>query len=336
MAEPVPDILSPELARAVGAPPNPHWDHVPPSADAWRALQLQIEQSGPHPVIAALKQKLGVTVERAAIGGVPVVISTPHDLPHLNHGRVLLHIHGGSYVLFPGEFGAGEGIMMAGHGGFRVITPDFRMPPDYPFPAALDDIMAVYRALLAECDPRCMAIFGTSSGGALTLAAILRAKAERLPLPAAIAPGSPIADLTFRGDSLRTHAHIDNMLVCVPGFLQAAMELYLAGAPADHPFVSPINGDFSGFPPAILTAGTRDLMLSDTVRVHRKLRRAGVEAHLQIFEAQSHGHFLTPFAPETAEAMREIANFFDAHLGWFSAELRPDLYPAPPAQGEAA
>jgi epsilon-lactone hydrolase len=311
---PVPDTISPELARAIGAPPNPHWEHVPPSIDAWRALQQRVFQTTPHSVIAAIKQALGVTVETATIGGVPVFIARPCNIPERNRNRLLLHIHGGSYVLFPGEFGAGEGIMMAGYGGFTVVSPDFRMPPDHPFPAPLDDVMAVYRELLTICDPKRMAIFGTSSGGALTLAAILRARMEGLPLPAAIAPGSPIADLTRRSDSLVTNAHTDNMLVSMDGWLGAAMDLYRGTARPDDPLVSPLYGDFTGFPPAILTAGTRDLMLSDTVRVHRKLRQAAVPAVLQVFEAQSHGQFLTPLAPETAEAFGEIARFFDAHL----------------------
>jgi epsilon-lactone hydrolase len=311
---PVPSTISAELARAVGAPPHSHWANVPPNADAWRSLQRQVLQNGPNPVIASVKQALGVSVETTTIGGVPVFISTPHDIPPANSNRLLLHIHGGSYVLFPGEFGAGEGIMMAGYGRFRVVSPDFRMPPDHPFPAPLDDIMAVYRELLVRHDPRRMAIFGTSSGGAMTLAAILRAKIEGLPLPAAIGPGSPIADLTRRSDSLVTNAHTDNMLVTMDGWLGAAMDLYRGTARQDDPLVSPLYGDFTGFPPAILTAGTRDLMLSDTVRVHRKLRQAGVPALLQVFEAQSHGQFLTPLAPETAEAFGEIARFFGEHL----------------------
>jgi monoterpene epsilon-lactone hydrolase len=312
---PVPSTISPELAVAVGAAPNPHWAHVPPDTPAWRALQQMFLQNGPHPVITTLKQALGVTVEAATIGGTPVFISTPHNIPPANRNRILLHIHGGSYVLFPGEFGAGEGVMMAGYGGFKVVSVDFRMPPDHPFPAPLDDIMTVYKELLTVLDPGCMAIFGTSSGGAMTLAAILRAKIEGLPLPGAIAPGSPIADLLWLSDTLITNAHTDNMMVCLDGWLRASTELYLGGVRADHPFASPLYGDFTDFPPTILTAGTRDLMLSDTVRVHRKLRQAGVTAVLQVFEAQSHGQFLTPFAPETTEAFGEIARFFDAHLG---------------------
>jgi acetyl esterase/lipase len=135
-----------------------------------------------------------------------------------------------------------------------------------------------------------------------------------LPLPAAIAPGTPWVDLTGDGDSIHANAFVDNVIVTSTGWVGAAAKLYAAGHDLRDPLLSPIFGDFNGFPPAILTSGTRDLFLSDTVRAHRKLRNAGVKAILQVFEAQSHTQFLTPFVPETEEALGEIARFFDAHL----------------------
>ena len=155
---------------------------------------------------------------------------------------------------------------------------------------------------------------GTSAGGGLTLATLLRARTEGLPLPAAIAPGSPWVDLQARGDTIHANAFVDNSLVSTIGWVGAAAKLYAGAADLANPLVSPIHGDFTGLPPAILTSGTRDLLLSDTIRTHRRLRRAGVDAALQVFEAQSHAQFLTPFAPETEEAFGEIARFFDARL----------------------
>jgi epsilon-lactone hydrolase len=159
-----------------------------------------------------------------------------------------------------------------------------------------------------------MAVFGTSAGGGLTLSLMLKAKAAGLPLPAAIAPGSPWADITDDGDSLNANAFVDNVLVAKTGWAGAAAKLYAGSANLADPLLSPIFGDFSGFPPAIVTSGTRDLFLSDAVRTHRKLRQAGVEAMLQVFEAQSHAQFLSPFVPETEEAFGEIARFFDRYL----------------------
>ena len=161
-----------------------------------------------------------------------------------------------------------------------------------------------------------MAIFGTSTGGGMTLAMVLRAKAEKLPLPGAIAPGTPWADLGKVGDTYETNEWIDNRLVTWDGWLGRAAKLYAAGRDLKDPQLSPIYGDFSGFPPAILTSGTRDLFLSNTVRAHRKLRRAGVVAELHVYEGQSHAQYMADAAaPETKEAFTEIARFFDAHLG---------------------
>ncbi|MEO8053124.1 MAG: alpha/beta hydrolase fold domain-containing protein, partial [Acidobacteriota bacterium] len=144
---------------------------------------------------------------------------------------------------------------------------------------------------------------------------ILRAKKENLPLPAAIAPGTPMADLTNTGDSFRTNAMLDNVLVAPDASCDKRAALYANGHDLKDPMLSPLFGDMHGFPPAILTTGTRDLLLSNTVRVHRKLRQAGVEAVLQVYEGQSHGQYSRDVtAPETREAFGEIARFFDKHL----------------------
>src|SRR6185437_7434128 len=152
--------------------------------------------------------------------------------------------------------------------------------------------------------------------GGMTLAMVLRAKDEHLPLPAAIAPGTPWSDLTDTGDSYKTNEWVDNILVTWNGWLGDAAKLYAGRHDLKEPYLSPIYGDFHGFPPAILTTGTRALFLSNTVRTHRKLRRAGVEADLNVYEGQSHAeYYVDPDAPETKEAMTDIANFFDKHLG---------------------
>jgi monoterpene epsilon-lactone hydrolase len=189
------------------------------------------------------------------------------------------------------------------------------MPPDAPYPAAMDDAMAVWKAALAMNDPSRMAIVGSSTGGGMTLAMILRAKAEGLRLPAAIASGTPWADLTETGDSYKTNEWVDNVLVRYRGYLAEAALLYANGHDLKDPQLSPIYGDFHGFPPTILTTGTRDLFLSNTVRTHRKLRQAGVPAVLQVFEGMSHAQYLfDPAAPETKEALTEIAAFLDQYL----------------------
>ena len=310
---PVPGTVSPELAAVIGRPLAPGWDSLPASAADWRALAAA---SAAHaaPDIARIKTAYGLRVTPDRIADVPVFrIEPPARAPEAE-GRILLHLHGGGYVLFPGEAGAGEGMLMAALAGWPVISVDYRMPPDHPFPAALEDALAVWRALSAEGDPGRIGVFGASAGGGLTLALLLAARAAGLPLPGAVAPGTPWTDLTGAGDSLAANAFVDNVLVSPRGWIGAAAALYAGGQDLADPRLSPLNGDFAGLPPALLTSGTRDLFLSQTVRTHRRLRAAGVPAELQVFEGQSHAQFLEPFVPETSEAFREIAAFFARHL----------------------
>jgi len=260
---------------------------------------------------------LGVTVEPTTIAGVKAFIVTPKSIPPRNRDRVLLHLHGGIRVLNPGEAGTREAVLMAGLAGFKVISVDYRMPPDFPFPAALDDAFAVYREILKTTKPEYIGIFGTSAGGSLTLTTLLRAKMEDLPMPGAIAPGTPTVDLSKTGDTLFTNAGVDNVLGTQDGFIRATALLYANGRDLKDPLLSPIYGDVHGFPPAILTSGTRDLYLSNTVRMYRKLRAAGVEAVLQMWEGQSPAQYMLgdPNVPEIREYHDEVARFFDQHLG---------------------
>ena len=261
---------------------------------------------------AALHVKLAPTI----IAGVKTYIVTPQVIPPANRNRLLIYFHGGGFVLRPGEAGTAEAMELAGFGHFKVISVDYRMSPDFPYPAAMDDAMAVYRAALKTVKPKNIGIFGTSAGGSIALVMVLRAKAEKLPLPGAIAPGTPWSDMTKTGDSYFTNDMVDNVLVSDDGFWQAAALLYAGGHDLKDPQLSPVYGDLHGFPPTILTSGTRDLFLSNTVRVHRKLRQAGVEAELQVFEGLSHAQYYGDIAaPETIDYNHEIAQFFDKHLG---------------------
>lgn len=310
---PVPRHVSPELQAVIARPLAPGWDTIPADAAAWRAMAAASAEVA-APDVARIKAAYGVSVTAEQIAGVPVFRIQPREVASGWEGRQLMHLHGGGYVLFPGEAGAGEGMLMAGLVGVEVVSVDYRMAPDHPFPAALEDAGAVWRALAAEHDPKAMAVFGASAGGGLTLALMLKLKAEAGPMPAAIAPGTPWADLTGGGDSINANAFVVNVLVSKHGWVGAAGPLYAAGRDLRDPLVSPLFGDFSGLPPAIVTSGTRDLLLSQAVRTHRRLRAAGVEAALQVFEGQSHAQFLEPFVPETAEAFAEIAAFLDARL----------------------
>ena len=117
------------------------------------------------------------------IAGVKAFVVTPRSIPVRNRNRVLLHFHGGARVYFPGDAGTREAILMAGFTGLKVISVDYRMPPDFPYPAALDDAIAVYRELVKTHPPKNIGVFGTSAGGSLTLTTLLRARKEHLPMP---------------------------------------------------------------------------------------------------------------------------------------------------------
>ncbi len=313
MVSPADDVSS-DMQAMIGAPYPPHFNADPKTPTEWKELidrRAKLSIAG----IPAMKEKLGVKVEETRIAGVHCFIVTPSKIPPENRRRLLVHVHGGGYVFGPGEAALPEAIMMAGFGGFKVISVDYRMPPDFPYPAAMDDAMAVWREVTKTHDSRRMAIFGTSTGGAMTLAMVLRAKDEKLQRPAAIAPGTPWSDIDKVGDSYASNEWADNVLVTWDGWLGRAAKLYANGTDLKNPYISPIYGDFKGFPPTILTSGTRDLFLSNTVRTHRKLRRAGVIADLNVYEGQSHAQYQCSVnAPETKEAFTDIAKFFDRYL----------------------
>jgi epsilon-lactone hydrolase len=312
---PVPDTVSPQMQTLIAAPLNPTWNVIPKTAEEWKA-QVDASAAAIMRELPALREELRVKVEPRTIDGVKAYMLTPEVIPPQNRNRLLVHVHGGCFVSFPGESGTLEAVYMAGFGHFKVLSVDYRMPPDYPYPAALDDAMTVWKAATKMAVPKNMAIFGSSAGGNLTLAMILRAKQDSLPLPSAIAPATPMSDLTNAGDSFHTNAMLDNVLVAPDASCDKRAALYVDGHDLKDPLLSPVYGDMHGFPPAILTTGTRDLLLSSTVRVHRKLRQAGVEAVLQVFEGPSHGQYLRDVsAPETKEVFSEIAEFFDKHLG---------------------
>jgi acetyl esterase/lipase len=303
------------MQALIAQPGNPAFTSVPATIEEWKA-RVATANRNVAAGLPRLRDMLGVDVEPTVIGDVPCFRVTPTTVAPQDQDLVLLHLHGGVRVLNGGEAGTREAILMAGLGGYRAITVDYRMPPDFPFPAAPDDALAVYRALLRTTEANRIGVFGSSAGGSLTYVMLMRAKMEGLPMPAAIATGSPTVDLSRTGDSLSTNAYVDNVLVTQEGFVAETARLYANGRDLKDPLLSPIYGEVAGFPPAILTSGTRDLYLSNTVRMHRKLRAAGVEAVLQVWEGQSHVQYMAdPTAPETLEYHEEVVRFLEQHLG---------------------
>ena len=306
----VPCTVSREAQAVLANPPAEHFDF--PALDdrpAWRAM-IAAHDGAIAAMMAGRVEAAPVTVaQRDLAGGARVHEITPDGLGNGDQ-RVYLDIHGGGFIWGGGELCAAMAVGTALRMAARVWAVDYRMPPDHPFPAGLDDCLAAYRALLAERPPDQIVIGGASAGGNLAAALILRARDEGLPLPAAVVLMTPGADLTESGDSHQTNQGLDPL---IPGSARPSFLLYAAGQDLSHPYLSPLNGDFSlGFPPAILTTGTRDMLLSDTVLLHRALRRAGVPAELHVTEAGGHGGFMGR-APEDQEILAEVRRFADTH-----------------------
>ncbi len=315
---PAPTDVSAELRRSIAGTFTPAElaavRTIPKTADEWRDLRARSAAADAR-TLADMRAAFAVTIAPRIIAGVKTWVVTPAEVAPENRERVLVHLHGGAYVFNGGETAAIEAIPMAHFGRITVISVDYRLAPEHPFPAALDDAVAVWKEVIRTWKPRSAGLFGVSAGGGLTLATVHRLNELRLPLPGAIAVGTPWSDLTGTGDSYFTNEFIDDVLVTGDGVLAAAAKLYAGANDPKNTLISPVYGDFAGFPPAILTTGTRDLFLSNTVRVHRKLRRAGVDAELQVFEGMSHAEYVYLFnTPESREAFTGIGRFLSAHL----------------------
>jgi monoterpene epsilon-lactone hydrolase len=304
---PVPDFLS-DIARMY-LQPQPRSLPYPELDDraGWRSYVSMIDQAVAPMLRSMAAHTMAQVVERDASGARVYDILAPKADPATR--TVILEIHGGALILCGGELCQIMGIGASARLQQRVWAVDYRMPPDHPYPAALDDCIAAYRALLRERAPTEIIVAGGSAGGNLAAALLLRARDEGLPMPAGLILGTPEADLTESGDSFRTNDGVD------PGLrsLMTVNLLYAAGHDLSHPYLSPLFGDLSGFPPTILTTGTRDLYLSNTVRMHRKLRAAGVIAHLHVTEAGPHTGF--PGSREGEEIDVEVRRFVQEALG---------------------
>jgi acetyl esterase/lipase len=253
-----------------------------------------------------IRSDLPVESEERDIDGVRTYVVRAPDVPNDASTPIYLDIHGGALIS-----GGGEACRSMASGGALTSgmihwAVDYRMPPLHPYPAPLDDCMTVYRRLLTERDPADIIVGGGSAGGNLSAALIARAKDEGLPMPAGLVLMTPEVDLTESGDSFTTNLGLDNIL---SGSLMPANLLYANGHDLAHPYISPLFADVTGWPTTFIQAGTRDLFLSNAVRMHRKLRSAGVDAELHVFEAMPHGGF--GGAPEDLEMAAERRRFLD-------------------------
>lgn len=310
---PIPGEASPRLRWLISQPVPPMMS-APTTAEGWRALQRK-EAPESDRLARVAADTVGAQVEPTEIAGVACFRVTPKQVAPQNERRLIVHVHGGAFVFNGGFAASGEASLLADASKMPALSVDYRMPPDHPFPAASEDVLAVWKEIASTHDPKRIAMAGTSAGGALIMTTMLRLKELDLPRPAALFIGTPGADMTKTGDSVYLNAEVDNVLGRYEGRMEACLKLYAAGRDLKDPLLSPIYGDLSGFPPTILITGTRDLLLSATVRTHRKLRRAGVEAELHVYEGMSHADYLVSFpGPESVDALTEISRFFGRHL----------------------
>jgi len=279
----------------------------PPALDDTEGWLQRVAEGDKYLIERFSDLEFPLSVVETEIRGVRTYVLRGEGVDEGADTPIYLDIHGGALIM-----GGGEACrLMASWGavvnGMVSWAPDYRMPPLHPYPIPLDDCLAVYRELLAVRQPHDIFVGGASAGGNLAAALVVRARDEGLPLPAALVLISPELDLTESGDSFHTNLGIDNVL----GSLIQTNLLYANGHDLDDPYLSPLFADVTGFPPTFLQAGTRDLFLSNSVRMHRKLRAAGVEAELHVFEAMPHGGFAG--APEDLDLRLEIRRFLDSH-----------------------
>ena len=219
-----------------------------------------------------------VTVTAAALGGVPTAEIT---VDGIEPRHVVLYFHGGVYVMSDAFLAAGLASQVGRRTDARVISVDYRLAPEYPYPAAVDDALAAYKALLQTgTAPSDIVIAGESAGGGLVLATLVNARDQGLPLPAAAFVMSPYVDLTLAGTSMKTRREVDPLLS--QELLQARVSDYTAGQDAALPLISPIFADLSGLPPLIIQAGSHEVLLDDAVRLAGQAATADVEVTLEI------------------------------------------------------
>lgn len=287
--------------------------------DAWRSYVA--ERNGEMAQYADLvlaSADLDICVEN--LDGVDVYKASRCGIPDPDRRKINLHLHGGGWAFFGGKITALPAAVSALNYGGVVVAVDYRTPPDHRFPAALDDCFTVYRCLLETHDPDQILVSGDSAGGNLAAALMLKLSDEGLPPPCALFLNTPALDLTNASDSLCTNFGLDVVLSSWPS---GEAELYMDGADPHDPYLSPLLGDIKpGFPPTYIRTGTRDLFLSDSVRMHAKLRKAGVEADLYVGEAMPHGGFVIFGAetPEDRDAKLDLVRWLDGHWPGGAAE----------------
>ncbi len=247
------------------------------------------------------------------IAGVPVRIVIPDGMPEANRDKVLLNLHGGGFNSDSGSYT--ETIPIAGYAKMKVVAVLYRLAPEHPYPAAVDDAVAVYKVLLKTYKPEHIVIYGTSAGAILTAEVAAKIKQLRLPLPAALGIFSGMGDFARNGDSIALYAldgfsgHLD------PPRPRVHDGDYATTTDLKDPVLSPIYSDPHGLPPTLFVTSSRDLLLSGTANLERAYLNAGVDARMVLYDGLPHAFWYNSNLPESIEANKLMAEFFVKHLG---------------------
>jgi monoterpene epsilon-lactone hydrolase len=248
----------------------------------------------------------GFETRALTAGGVPAERVTPPAWPRNRH---ILFLHGGGFVSGSPRLYRNLTWRLAAAAEASLLFIDYRLAPEHPFPAALEDALAGYRFLLGEgADPRRIAVIGDSAGGGLVFSLLLRARDSGLPLPGMAVALSPWTDLALTGDSLRRNAAADPMID--PDRVPPFVDYYLAGVDPRTPYASPLYGDLAGLPPSLIQVGGDEVLRDDSVRIAARLRAAGGRVVLEIWPRMPHvWHSLAPLVPESRRAIARIGAF---------------------------
>jgi len=233
--------------------------------------------------------------------------------PEADPERVLLYFHGGGYVM--GSINTHRAMVarLARAARARALLIDYRLAPENPFPAAVEDATATYRWLLAQGrQPRKIALAGDSAGGGLTLATLLALRDARTPLPACAVPISPWTDLEGTGTSVKTKASRDPMVRETD--LRRYAALYAGNADPRNPLISPLHGDYRGLPPLLIQVGEAEIILDDSTRVAELAKQAGVQVDLEVWDEMVHvWHVFAKLLPEGQQAIEKVGSYVSSH-----------------------
>jgi monoterpene epsilon-lactone hydrolase len=259
----------------------------------------------------AIRPPRGVCLKSVSANGVPADWLEPDDV---DQGRAILYLHGGAYVICSPATHRGLAGNIAQTSRARVLLIDYRLAPENPFPAALEDAHSGYKWLLEQgFSPDHIAIGGDSAGGGLSLATALSLRDHHNNLPGALFLLSPWTDLTFSGDSIQTRADRDPLLhVNDDDWL---VKIYANGLPLDYPYISPLFGDMHHLPPMFIQVGTEEILYDDSFRLEEKARAAGVEVNLESWPGMWHVfQGFAPYVPESIKAIKKIGEFIQGHI----------------------